>query len=87
MAKYRWRPVEVVVEAIQFTGWNLQPVAEFLDFEIDSMEGALDGEFVLDVCGKDVVVHTTDYIVRYPQGGLTVMSAADFEPTHEQVDE
>lgn len=83
--RYRKRPLEI--EAILWTGFNLEPVAEFLG-ETPEFTWDVNGSrgIMLQTLEGKIVASQGDYIIRGIKGELYPCKPDIFESTYEAVD-
>jgi hypothetical protein len=81
MGRYRKRPV--VVEAIQFTGTNIEEIAELLGWEWDG-EGSSD-RIIVETLEGDMTANVGTWIVRGVLGEAYPVQEHIFKQTYEPV--
>lgn len=78
--KYRKKPVEI--EAIQYTGGNLEQIKKFVDAQLISF----DGDFItIHTLEGDMLASKNDYIIRGVQGEFYPCKPDIFEQTYEEI--
>jgi hypothetical protein len=78
--KYRKKPVEI--EAVQYTGGNLEQIKKFVDAQLISF----DGDFItIHTLEGDMLASKNDYIIRGVQGEFYPCKPDIFEQTYEEV--
>ena len=81
--KYRNKPV--IVEAVKWTGSNLEEVKKFVG---DSFYEILDGKHICVKTGEGLIgVTIGDYIVKSSKGGFYPCDPDEFEAFYEEIGE
>lgn len=93
MAKYRKKPV--VMEAIQWTGSNLEEVRNFVGSDLIedyvklfNIKGELKKSLVsiaIEILGETTEVDYGDYIIKYAHGDFNLCKSDIFEQTYEEI--
>lgn len=87
MPKYRKKPV--VVEAVQFTGENLQEIAEFVSGSVEQTRfyDIKLGALTIHTLEGDMRANPGDYIIKGIKGEYYPCKPDIFEQTYEPVEE
>lgn len=80
MKKYRKKPV--VIEAVQFTGNN---VDEILEFAKDSFNNPSTSEIVIPTLEGNMMVSIRDYVIKGVNGEFYPCKPDIFDKTYEEV--
>lgn len=80
MKKYRKKPV--VIEAVQFTGNN---VDEILEFAKDSFNNPSTSEIVIPTLEGNMMVSIGDYVIKGVNGKFYPCKPDIFDKTYEEV--
>ena len=82
MTKYRKRPV--VIEAVQFTGYNYQEIKDFVGdkCKLDRMDASL---YIVTLEG-DMLISSTDYVIKGVKGEFYPCKANIFLETYERAE-
>lgn len=80
MKKYRKKPV--VIEAVQFTGNN---VDEILEFAKDSFNNPSTSEIVIPTLEGNMMVSIGDYVIKGVDGEFYPCKPDIFDKTYEEV--
>ena len=80
MKKYRKKPV--VIEAVQFTGNN---VDEILEFAKDSFNNPSTSEIVIPTLEGNMMVSIGDYVIKGVNGEFYPCKSDIFDKTYEEV--
>lgn len=83
MAKYRKKPVEI--EAVQWTGSNVDEIKEFVGKALDF--GYIDGSFKIATLEGTMTASRGDFIIKGVQGEFYPCKPDIFEQTYELVEE
>ncbi len=81
MKKYRKKPV--VIEAVQFTGNN---VDEILGFAKDSFKNPLTRDVIIYTSECNMIVSIGDYVIKGVNGEFYPCKPDIFDKTYEEID-
>lgn len=81
MARFRKKPVEI--EAIQWTGYNLDTVSEFTGINFCNV--GMDGSLVINTLEGDMKASKDDWIIKGVKGEFYPCKPDIFEQTYELV--
>lgn len=84
--KYQKKPI--VVEAIQYTGNNLQDICHFIGVNVINLRGFyLDTQIVIPTLEGSMSASISDYIIRGIKGEFYPIKEEIFLETYEKVEE
>lgn len=79
--KYRKKPV--VIDAIKFTGYNLDEILEFMG--VDGVVGKTTGSLVINTMEGNMTAKIGDYIIKGVKGEFYPCDSEIFELTYELI--
>lgn len=79
--KYRKKPV--VIDAIKFTGYNLDEILEFMG--VDDVVGKTTGSLVINTMEGNMTAKIGDYIIKGVKGEFYPCDSEIFELTYELI--